>query len=221
MMMQGKVMGGGNKPILELLFDTDFTDTSGRGHTVTASGGGGANVVGGKCEFTTPSYKVFGGGSDIYDLGFSDGLSDLPFTIQADVNVSLFNTVDGFSTIINNMSGNTTGNRNFGIGFNSSKFYILLYDYASGGIIRKDFNYAIAINTVNALKFTYDASGTIGGVKFYVNNTEITSFSNNCTGTYTRMAQTSRGLTIGSYSFYVQNWFRGTIDNFKIYDKVI
>jgi hypothetical protein len=226
MMMQQKVMGGGANKLLELLFDTDFRDTSPLNSTPNTSAGA-QSVNAGKCVFSDNGSSIGLQYSPIgtinpYALSFSDGTKDLPFTYKADINISSWNANNG-TTLIGNDTANSNGNRVWSMYFTPTDLYVSFFNYNDKSqYFSKRFTFSTLLLSTNySLKVTSDGTATMGGVKLWINDVEITSYINSTVGIYTRMNYTNQSINLGGIYFAGGYDFRGTMDNIIIYDKVV
>ena len=224
MMMQQKVIGGANK-LIELLFNSDFIDTSPLNNAPYTSAGAQA-VIGGKCVFSANGGSIGLRYSPIgtinpYALCFSDGTKDLPFTYSADFNLTSWNQ-NNYNILAANFTSNTNGNKIWGISFSTTTIEVQLCNYNDyNQRIYKLFTFSISLSTDYNIRVTYDASGAIGGIRLWINNSEITAYTNSSVGTYTRMSRSSQEVNFGGLYFASNYDFRGTMDNIIIYDAVV
>lgn len=226
MMMQGKVIGGGANKLLELLFATDFADTSPLNSSPNTSAGA-QSVSGGKCVFSASGGSIGLQYSPIgtikpYALCFSDGTKDLPFTYKADINISSWNA-NNATVLIANDTANSNGNRVWSMYFTPTALSVTFFNYNDKSqYFSKQFTFStLSLSTNYSIKVTSDGTAIMGGLKLWINDVEITSYINSSVGTYTRMNYTNQSINLGGIYFASGYDFRGTMDNVILYDAVV
>jgi hypothetical protein len=192
-------------------FDADFTDYTGN-HPLTSAG----NVTAGTAGGVVSNCSDFGGGAtdfltavDSDDFSFTDGVSDLPFSVSMWVN---------FDVVANSWffdKRGTSPNDEYQITYYSGSFAIAL---ASQGGFAAYLNatYAITplVGTWYHLTWTYDGSGTFAGIKLYIDGVSQ-ALTNISVGTYVGM---SNGTAVPRFGKFTDSSpFNGKMDETHIW----
>ena len=192
-------------------FDADFTDYTGN-HPLTSSG----NVTAGTAGGVVSNCSDFGGTSsdflealDSDDFSFTDGVSDLPFSVSMWVN---------FDVVANSWffdKRGTSPNDEYQITYYSGSFAIAL---ASQGGYAAYLNATYAITPVVGtwyhLTWTYDGSGTFAGIKLYIDGVSQ-ALTNISVGTYVGM---SNGTAVARFGKFTDSSpFNGKMDETHIW----
>ena len=192
-------------------FDADFTDYTGN-HPLTSSG----NVTAGTAGGVVSNCSDFGGTSsdflealDSDDFSFTDGVSDLPFSVSMWVN---------FDVVANSWffdKRGTSPNDEYQITYYSGSFAIAL---ASQGGFAAYLNATYAITPVVGtwyhLTWTYDGSGTFAGIKLYIDGVSQ-ALTNISVGTYVGM---SNGTAVARFGKFTDSSpFNGKMDETHIW----
>ena len=219
----GIIDGGGITPLTTNLvasysFDTDFTDYTGN-NDLTVTGNVLAGVTGGVVDDCadfegTDDYTV---AADSDDFSFTDGVTDLPFSVSFWLNVD---TVPASGTWILSKRLASPTTEEYQITFNSSTFQVLLASQGStNSYLYATFPYTPTTGgtTWEHFTVTYDGSETFSGIKAYINGVSQTS-TNLSSGTYLGMTNTATIINIGSRSFGpTEGEFNGKMDEFHVW----
>lgn len=129
-------------------------------------------------------------------LTFGDGVTDDPFSFTAWV---LVNDFDAAQVIAKR---DTTGDAEYDFQFSgggNKKLLFSLWDNSTGGRIGRFKNTAMSADFEGKwihVTATYDGSGASSGIKLYLNGVRVDDTDNN-TGSYTAMEDTTVGFTLG------------------------
>tara|TARA_B110000503_G_scaffold26106_1_gene41157 strand:- start:359 stop:1276 length:918 start_codon:yes stop_codon:yes gene_type:complete len=196
-------------------FDTDFSDYTGN-NNLTANGNVVAGVAGGVvddcAEFDgTSDYTV---AADSDDFSFTDGATDLPFSISFWAN---FNTFSQDAYFLSKRDGSGL---EYQMDFGGNGLSILLFSQGStSGYLdsRAAFTPTTGGLTWQHFTFTYDGSGTFVGVKMYIDGVSQT-ITGSDNGTYVAMSNTTSPINIGSQVWNPSaNEFDGKMDEYHIW----
>lgn len=131
------------------------------------------------------------------NFNFTNGTTDLPFTIDLWFNSSSIST----NQMIINKRGNTVVTDEWQVLLFSGNIYITLFSSSASGYMEVNTNlFTFSSNTWYHLAITYSGSGTTAGIKIYVNGTSQ-SLANTTVGTYTRMPIGSSIVRLGTPSW--------------------
>ena len=192
-------------------FDADFTDYTGN-HPLTSSGNVTAGTAGGvvsNCSDFGGTLSDFLEALDSDDFSFTDGVSDLPFSVSMWVN---------FDVVANSWffdKRGTSPNDEYQITYYSGSFAIAL---ASQGGFAAYLNATYAITPVVGtwyhLTWTYDGSGTFAGIKLYIDGVSQ-ALTNISVGTYVGM---SNGTAVARFGKFTDSSpFNGKMDETHIW----
>ena len=199
-------------------FDTDFTDYTGN-NNLTVTGNVLAGVTGGVVDDCadfegTDDYTV---AADSDDFSFTDGATDLPFSVSFWLNVDTV-PVSGTWILSKRLASSTT--EEYQITFNSSTFQVLLASQGStNSYLYATFPYTPTTGgtTWEHFTVTYDGSETFSGIKAYINGVSQT-LTDLSAGTYLGMANGTKPINIGSQSWSPLNGeFDGKMDEFHVW----
>jgi hypothetical protein len=184
-------------------FDADFTDYTGN-HPLTPSGstppvaGVSGGVVNNCAEFNSTGDYTLAADSD--DFSFTDGVSDLPFSVSFWANFTGYNSgITGGAWFFSKRSDST--NVEWQIMNYQNEFSVSLF--SSGGnsnILYAILSYPPPIGSWHHYAVTYDGSATFAGIKIYIDGVSQT-LTNTSAGTYTGMVNGTQDLNIGSRSW--------------------
>jgi len=147
--------------------------------------------------------------SDAPELSFGDSSTDSPFSISA----WIYNDVVGNTQRIVSKLNGSSAEYLFAIS-GTSKVSLNLYDGDTSVRLSVDNSATISTATWYHVATTYDGSGTLGGIKVYVNaalNTQGTSSA----GSYTAMHNTANDVEVGAW-ISNSTYFNGKIDEVAI-----
>ena len=199
-------------------FDTDFTDYTGN-NDLTAFGNVVAGVAGGVVDDCadfdgTSDYTV---AADSDDFSFTDGVTDLPFSVSFWLNVDTV-PVSGAWILSKRLASST--NDEYQINFSSSTFEVFLASQGSTtSYLYATFPYTPTTGgtTWEHFTVTYDGSETFGGITMYADGVSQT-LTNSSSGTYLGMNNTATLINIGSRSFSpTTGEFDGKMDEFHVW----
>ena len=179
-------------------FDTDFSDYTGN-NNLTVTGNVLAGVTGGVVDDCadfdgTSDYTV---AADSDDFSFTDGVTDLPFSISFWIN---FNNFDGDATFLSKRDGSGL---EYQMAFLTAGIQFILFSQGSASAYlfpSTPFTPTTGGLTWQHFTFTYDGSGTFAGIKCYIDSVIQTS-TNGSSGTYVGMLNTASPINIGSKSW--------------------
>ena len=218
----GAITDGGAAPVplttnlvASYSFDTDFTDYTGN-NNLTVTGNVLAGVAGGVVDDCadfegTDDYTV---AADSDDFSFTDGVTDLPFSISFWAN---FNTFSQDAYFLSKRDGSGL---EYQMDFGGNGLSILLFSQGStSGYLdsRAAFTPTTGGLTWQHFTFTYDGSGTFVGVKMYIDGVSQT-ITGSDNGTYVAMSNTTSPINIGSQSWNpTQKEFDGKMDEYHVW----
>lgn len=156
--------------------------------------------------------------ADNNDFSFTNGTTDVPFTI------SLWVKFSGFSLIGNwlvNKRNTTSGGDEWQIIYYQNRVQFYKIQFNNRNIyqqIGSSLN-PISLNTWYHLCYTDNGSGAIGSGKLYINGVLNTVINKNVGGTYTRMNNGTQPLILGidGWSFDSNLKHKGLIDELAIW----
>tara|TARA_R110002167_G_scaffold331706_1_gene538381 strand:+ start:22435 stop:23877 length:1443 start_codon:yes stop_codon:yes gene_type:complete len=194
-------------------FESNFLDYTSNNHDATAVG-----TVTFSADGVVGKRAVFDGSTDYLtvpdsdDFSFTDGVSDVPFTLCAWVN---FNSVSNCRFLSKLLSAGDLWEWTFG--YNGTSITVACYHFdSSANRIKLDYPWSPTTNTWYHLVVTYDGSETKEGLKLYLDGTEVSPTLSEG-GTYTGMTNRSHPLHIGTNSGFVSQSLNGRMDEVKIY----
>ena len=200
-------------------FDTDFSDYTGN-NPLTVTGNVLAGVTGGVVDNCadfegTDDYTV---AADSDDFSFTDGATDLPFSVSFWLNFDTISSGAGAWILSKRLASAT--NDEYQIFFYTNKFSLFLASQGSAGSnIYATFPYTAPTGgtTWEHFTVTYDGSETFEGITMYLNGVSQT-LTNLGVGTYLGMTNTETIINIGSRSFGpTEGEFNGKMDEFHIW----
>jgi len=140
---------------------------------------------------------------------FTDGVNDIPFEVEFDLNRTVVSAGGGQNRVIYKGAATIEWMIDFNVNSNSLRFICSNTNFTA--FIQA--TYTIMFNTNYHFKFTYDGSKTAAGLKIY-NNNILLATTNTMTGTYLGMTNTTNPLFVG-YSTAAYN-YTGYLRNLKI-----
>ena len=201
-------------------FDTDFSDYTGN-NDLTAFGSATAGVTGGKvsdcAELDGNSDYTIAADSD--DFSFTNGTSDLPFSISFWANFDSYNPSSQLASWIISKRGDTIETE-YQVAFVSNVFVVDLFSQGGNSVYigtSLPFVPTTGGTTWQHFTVTYDGSNTSNGIKMYIDGISQTPTSYG-SGTYLGMINGSEPVNIGSQSW--SPWsgeFDGKLDEFHIW----
>jgi hypothetical protein len=199
-------------------FDTDFSDYTGN-NDLSANGNVVAGVTGGVvddcAEFDGTSDYALAADSD--DFSFTDGATDLPFSISLWAN---FDTYTQTKAYFLSKRFTSSTELEYQIGFSGAAIQFILFNQNSTSAFlgtSTPFTPTTGGLTWQHFTFTYDGSGTIAGMKVYADSVIQTS-TDSSVGTYVGMSNTVSPINIGSQSWNPNTGeFDGKMDEYHIW----
>jgi hypothetical protein len=148
--------------------------------------------------------------ADAAELSFGDASTDSPFSISAWVKSDNWNK---FRVVA---KGNTTTDAEFIFGGDgASKLALYMFDAAHAVNIGRSYNTILNTGQWYHVGVTYDGSGVNTGIELYVDGVKLTSVTNQGSGSYTAMHNTTGELSIGRS--YIPDYGSGLIDEVAIF----
>ena len=194
-------------------FESNFNDYTGN-HNAVATGtvtNNTSGIVGNQADFQGSTDYLTVADSD--DFSFTDGVTDVPFTISMWVKFDVL-TADG-EWILNKRDGAT--NEEYNIVYVGGNFYFVLF---GGGVntqqIRIIYSFTPSINTWYHIVFTGNGDGTKDGLTAYID--KVSGGVAGEVGTYSGMINGTNNLIIGTRAWSFGNGdLDGKLDEVKIY----
>jgi hypothetical protein len=201
MMMQGKVMGGGVYPILDMQMNGSSIDLMGHTVTDTAMTYDANNAI---FNGTTSKIAV----TDSNDLSFTDGYSDKPFTV--DIKFTKNSSADlCFLQKLNEWTVYAQGN----------VLYLYFFDATLGGYRQRQLTYTFNTGTEYRLTILSTGVDANSGVSMYVNDTLQSTVNSANSGSYTCMRNTTNPLIVGMILAGIFQ-YNGKINYVRLYNGV-
>ena len=176
-------------------FDSDFTDYTGN-HPLTATGSVTAGVAGGK---VSNAVELAGGtdymtAADSDDFSFTNGVTDLPFTVSTWFYMDTIDTLNGQWLV----SRRDNANDEYQIAYYQGYLLVALYSQSNrSNNLQLRHTVALSTATWYHITVTYDGSATAAGINVYLNGSSV-ALTDISGGTYTGMSNTSVLLCLGS-----------------------
>jgi hypothetical protein len=202
-------------------FNSNANDLSGKGYNGTQVGVPtyGTGKVGNAINFGNDAVFRYVNIPDNNDFSFTNGTTDVPFTISMWVNLTATSLTGNF--FINKRSALNNGNDEWQFVFINNRVEFAKFQFNNNSIIQiigSSLN-PFSLNTWYHICYTDNGSGAIGSGKIYINGSLNSPFNANSGGTYTRMNNgnnlTRIGLNSWSPSFDLKH--RGLIDELAIW----
>ena len=193
-------------------FENDFNDYTGV-HNATKFGSVTNNTtgkVGNQADFLGSDDYLFVNDSD--DFSFTDGVTDLPFSIF------LWVKVDGYPNANPRVIGKRDGtNSEWQILIVDNSFRIVLLNSNANAQINIDANTSLNLGQWYQLVVTYTGSGLHTGLKMYLDGVSVGVSSE--INTYIGMTNTQSPVYIGAYynNGSIFNELDGKLDEVKVY----
>jgi hypothetical protein len=203
-------------------FNSNANDLSGKGYNGSPVGipTYGTGKVGNAINFGNDATLRYVNIPDNNDFSFTNGTTDLPFTISMWVNFSAFNSVG--SWFINKRSALNNGNDEWQFVFFQNRVQFYKFQFNNNSIfqnIASSLN-PFLLNTWYHICYTDSGSGAVGSGKLYINGSLNTAINANSGGTYTRMNNGTNLTRIGVNSFNpleINLKHKGLIDELAIW----
>lgn len=199
--------------------NTNTNDFSGKGYNGTQVGAPTYETgkVGNAINFGNNNNINYIRIADNNDFSFSNGTTDVPFSISLWVNFSSFSTGNW---LVNKRSA-TSGGDEWQIIFYENRLQFFKFQFDNRNIyqqIASSLN-PFSLNTWYHLCYTDNGSGAIGSGKLYINGVLNTVINQNVGGTYTRMNNGTQPLILGinGWGFEFNLKHKGLIDELAIW----
>tara|TARA_R110000803_G_scaffold146119_1_gene211954 strand:- start:61 stop:930 length:870 start_codon:yes stop_codon:yes gene_type:complete len=200
-------------------FDTNFTDYTGN-NNLSANG----NVVAGVNGGVVDDCASFDGDADYAlavdsdDFSFTDGVTDLPFSISFWANFDTISNTDP-TYIMSKRAGG--GDREWQIYFNIDGTVLIALgsdgNFADYLLAKFIYTPTIGGTTWSHYTFVYSGSETFSGIKMYLNGVSQT-LTNSSAGTYLGMNNTTATVNVGTWGPSPTNYeFDGKIDELHVW----
>ena len=202
-------------------FNSNANDLSGKGYNGTQVGTPtyGTGKVGNAINFGNDAVFRYVDIADNNDFSFTNGTTDVPFTISLWVNLTA-TSVTG-SWFINKTSALNDGNAEWQFVFFQNRVEFYKIQFNNGAIsqrIATNVN-ILPLNTWTHFVYTDNGSGSVGSGKMYRNGALDVNINQNVGGTYTRMPNGTNLTRIGvnSWAPNLSLKHKGLIDELAIW----
>jgi len=156
--------------------------------------------------------------ADSNDFSFTNGTTDVPFSMSMWVNFSSFSSTGNWFI---NKRGASTGTDEWQLAYIGGILYFAKFEYNNNGIIQftQTSSGIFSTGTWYHVVYTDNGSGAVGSGKIYINGTLNVASNSNSGGTYTRMNNGTHPVYCGinSWSPNVGFKHRGEFDEFAIW----
>jgi hypothetical protein len=191
-------------------FNSNANDLSGKGYNGTAinSPTYGTGKVSNAIDFGNDATLRYVNVADNNDFSFTNGTTDVPFTISMWVNLT---SVSAIGSWFINKRGNASGSDEWQFVFSGGRVIFNKFQFNNNSIfqnIQSSLNPFI-LNTWYHICYTDSGSGAIGSGKIYINGSLNAPINQNVGGTYTRMNNGTNLTRIG-----INSW-PPTLEGFK------
>jgi hypothetical protein len=169
---------------------------------------------------------------DSDDFSFGNGTTDSPFSISFGVNFTDRGTTVPATSVNyvickrgdNGTSSSTTDwEWNIFRRVSSGAIALGIRDASASAQLLHESTTSLSYGTDYHITITYDGSGTVGGIKIYIDGVEESSYTDNSSGTYTAMENLNAPVVIGApgwtYDSSDANRFNGSLEGLAIWDK--
>ena len=203
-------------------FNSNANDFSGKGHNGFPVGLPGPTYGIGKVSnainFGNDATIRYVDIADNNDFSFTNGTTDVPFTISMWVNLTSFS---GTGNWFINKRGNTSGSDEWQFMFTGNRVQFVKFQFNNNAIVQQIATNVniLPLNTWTHFVYTDNGSGSVGSGKIYRNGALEVNINTNSGGTYTRMNNGTNLTRIG-----VNSWtpaatlkHRGLIDELAIW----
>ena len=100
----------------------------------------------------------------------------------------------------------------------SGRPILLLWDTVNEEITSVTGDGSVPLNTWTHVSVTYDGSGTVSGIKHYINGSYITDYDSEGSANYDNMVNDDNGLIVGKWMTFK---YIGKMHDFTLYDRVL
>ena len=201
-------------------FDANANDFSGNSHNGTQIGS--PTYVAGKINnainFGNNLNLNYIDIADNNDFSFTNGTTDVPFTISMWVNLTSASVTGSWFI---SKRGETSGTDEWQFMFFQNRVQFWKFQFNNNGIYQQiaTATGALPLNTWTHFVYTDDGSGAVGSGKIYRNGVLSTNINQNTGGTYTRMNNGTNLTRIGMNSWTPAATLktRGLIDELSVW----
>jgi hypothetical protein len=202
-------------------FNSNANDLSGKGYngSVINSPTYGTGKVGNAIDFVNDAVLRYINVADNNDFSFTNGTTDVPFTISLWVNLTSFSSTGNWFI---SKRGLTSGTDEWQFAYAEGRLRFAKFQFNNNSIfqnIQSSLN-PFLLNTWYHICYTDSGSGAIGSGKIYINGSLNAPINTNSGGTYTRMNNGTNVTRIGMNSWFPQETnfkHRGLIDELAIW----
>jgi hypothetical protein len=201
-------------------FNSNANDLSGKGYNGTQVGVPtyGTGKVGNAINFGNDAVFRYVDIADNNDFSFTNGTTDVPFTISLWVNLTAYSVTGSWFI---NKRGATSGTDEWQFVFFGSRVQFGKFQFNNNSIVQiieSSLNPFI-LNTWYHICYTDSGSGAVGSGKLYINGSLNAPINTNSGGTYTRMNNGTNLTRIGmnSWTPVADLKHRGLIDELAIW----
>jgi len=200
--------------------NSNANDFSGKGHNGTQAGtptytsGKVGNAINFGNDATVRYFEV----ADNNDFSFTNGTTDVPFTIAMWVNISAFSVTGNWFI---NKRGTTSGTDEWQFLFGGDRVRFTKLQFNNNAIYQEILSSInpFSFNTWYHICYTDSGNASVGSGKLYINGVANVDINQNVGGTYTRMNNGTNLTRIGINSWGASPALkhRGLIDELIIY----
>ena len=201
-------------------FNSNANDLSGKGYNGTQVGTPtyGTGKVGNAINFGNNANLNYVDIADNNDFSFTNGTTDVPFTISLWVNLTAFSVTGSWFI---SKRGATSGTDEWQFMFFQNRVQFLKFQFNDNSITQQiaTIGNILPLNTWTHFVYTDNGSGAVGSGKMYRNGVLDTNINTNSGGTYTRMNNGTNLTRIGmnSWTPNANLKHRGLIDELAIW----
>lgn len=201
--------------------NSNANDLSGKGYNGTQVGTPtyGTGKVSNAIDFGNDSNLRYVSISDNNDFSFTDGTTDVPFSISFWVKISSFSASGNW--FVNKMSAANDGNSEWQIIYFENKLNFYKYQFNNLNIAQRIQSSLtpFSLNTWYHICYTDNGTASIGSGKLYIDGVFNVALNQNVGGTYTRMNNGTFPTRIGQASWSISTTFkhRGLVDELAIW----
>jgi len=200
--------------------DANANDFSGKGHNGSLVGsptfttGKVSNAINFGNDATVRYFDI----ADNNDFSFTDGTTDVPFTIAMWVNISAFSATGNWFI---NKRGTTSGTDEWQICYAGNRLQFYKFQFNNNSIYQQiaTTTTPFSFNTWYHVCYTDSGNSSVGSGKLYINGVANVNINQNVGGTYIRMNNGTNITRIGIDSWSASPAFkhRGLIDELAIW----
>jgi hypothetical protein len=201
-------------------FNSNANDLSEKGYNGTAIGSPtyGAGKVDNAINFGNDAVLRYVNIADNNDFSFTNGTTDVPFTISLWVNLTSYSITGNWFI---SKRGTTSGSDEWQFVFSGGRVIFNKFQFNNNSIfqnIQSSLN-PFSLNTWYHICYTDNGSGAVGSGKIYINGSLNSPINQNSGGTYTRMNNGTNITRIGVNSWIPASTLkhRGLLDEVAIW----